>query len=313
MAIQAAAGGCFNSTFTSDGTKQSLANSIETALNSAGWTTVSGHNTTNLLMQTAQTPYPLQMNFRFKAQTNCVVISLESTDGTTIVGGNSTTAGIPLLPSNGEVWRVIANKYQFCIMVDGSPTVARRFALGCVPYVPSFITSVTNAGYLIGNAESDASTTARVSPRSVLGMAQNNCPNFQIAWNSSIWDNANNLQNATNVSQGPAFCEVPQTAGPEGGATINTFYVGPLHWPNGDLITADTWIGSALSFASGESFKRFQLWDSIIVLGSFTASGTPTTTTINSRTCQNITHSNVGTAMGGSSASFCGSVFLFTQ
>lgn len=308
MSIQAAAGGCFNSTFTASGTKQDLADNIETALLAAGWTTISGSGTSNLLMQTGTTPYGHQMNFRFKAQTNCVVISIESTDGTTIVGGNSTTAGIPLLPVNTEIWRVIANQFQFCIFVDASPTVARRFAIGSVPYVPSFLTGVAYAGLLMGNAINDSDTTSRASFRTLLGLYNNGCANYQAVYGSTIFENANSAIANANAANSPSFCEVPQTAGGGGRSTINTFYVMPYHWANGDVITCDTWIAFALSLTTTEFMKRFQLWDSIILLDGFTAGGTPTTTTIASRTCQNITDSN----FGGNTNSARGSLFLFT-
>ena len=58
MAVVLSGGPNVNATFTG-ATKQNIIDGIETQLLAAGWSTISGHLTTNLLMQTATTPQGL--------------------------------------------------------------------------------------------------------------------------------------------------------------------------------------------------------------------------------------------------------------
>src|SRR4051812_29660661 len=108
MAIAYSGSSIQNTTFTPT-SKQSLINNIETVLLAAGWTTVSGHNTTTLIMQTATTPQGLNIQFKFKDNAGtCVTFSLQNVLGTK-VGTNSTTTGGQLNPGTGLVYRMIAN------------------------------------------------------------------------------------------------------------------------------------------------------------------------------------------------------------
>lgn len=149
-----------NSTFVG-ATKQQIINGIETALLAAGWITISGSNTTNLLMQSSLSPDPqnLRMRIRIKDNgNNCTVLSLENVPGSK-VGANGTGNGIQLLPLAARGWRVIANKYQVFITSPGT-VENRTFGAFGVPYLPSFLCGkVWEAVWLQANANSDTDTT----------------------------------------------------------------------------------------------------------------------------------------------------------
>lgn len=142
-------------------TKQLIINGIETAMNSAGWITVSGSNTTNLLLRSPFSPNPqnLRLHMRVKDNgNNCAVISIENVSGSK-VGANGQFNGIQLLPAAGRGYRVLANKYQMFVMSPGSAE-CRTFGCLGLPYLPDFLCGqVYEAGWLQGNATSDTDTT----------------------------------------------------------------------------------------------------------------------------------------------------------
>ncbi len=274
-----------NSQFTSDGTKQQLTNSIETALLSAGFTTISGSGTTNLLMQSAATPYPHQMRFRFKPATNTVCISLENVSGS-IAGANGNSNGVHLLPANGQVFQVVACKYQFFIFGVGILT-ARSFAYGSVPFVPTWLTA-TDAGILMGNDFNDSNNAIAGSFRTVLN--SNNCPLFQAVWHTTLTDAGNDGQIITQpMLVLPVLARFDQaTSIPSG------FYTGPIHWPGLNTQTFDAYMCWAVT-SSSEVLIRCQLWNALTILDAFTNEAT---FTFDTHSWINITGSNVGSSTG---------------
>jgi len=183
--IRYSGGTYVNTTFVASGTKQDLANNIETALLAAGFTTVSGSGTTNLLMQSAATPFPHQMRFRFKAQNTSVTVSIENVSGS-IAGTNTTTGGVSLTPRAGNTWRVVANKYQFVIFVVGEPSVLGEFVFGCVPFVPTFLTA-TYVGILLGSKAGDNDASTYTTWRTNL-ISGSNYGSFQVVWDATKYD-----------------------------------------------------------------------------------------------------------------------------
>jgi len=285
--------GDVNTTFTNDGTKQNIINNMETALLAAGWTTISGHLTSNLLMQTHATPYPLQANFRFKDNGGTdVQISIENTAGT-IVGSNTTGNGISLHPVNTRIFRVIANPYQFCVTVPAVYVNAGTYALGGVPYVPSFLTGVTVAGVLVGNGNGDNDgNTNRCSFRvQLLQSGAASTPNFQVLWNSSVWW-------ATTANPGvPAAAASPQLVIPMSakydqiGYSLGATFLQPYRWAGLQINSCDPLMSWGLTGWSDEPQIRCQLWDATVVCDSYAGD---TISSWDSHNWLAITASNVG-------------------
>lgn len=297
-------GGDVNTTYTSDGTKQNLINAIETALLAAAWTTVSGHATTNLLMQTHSTPYPLQANFRFRDNGGTSIqITVENTSGS-VAGPGGTGNGVSLTPVNTRVFRVIANPYQFFILVPGTYNAACTFAFGGVPYVPSFVTGVTAAGLVMGNSESDGDTSTRLSWRTNLTPVTSNFTIglFQTLWNASLF-------NGTNTAPGSApACPcllVPMMANLAAIGTTTATWNQPYRWAGLQIHSGDPLICWGLTGYSDEPQIRGQLWDALVVCDAYTGDST---SSWDSHNWFAITNNNTGLAGNGAR----GTLFVVT-
>lgn len=265
MAIRYSGGTNVSSTFVGDGTKQSLINGIETILLSAGFTTVSGSGTTNLLMQSAVTPQSHQMRFRFKAATTNVILSIENVSGS-IVGGNSTVLGVPIkvTGNTGKTFRIIANKYQFCIIVVGEPDVAGEFAFGCVPWTPSFV-SATDIGFVVGNTDSDSLGGPWDCWRRAIGFTAQtfgaSYP-FQTVFDTTLLQDNDRT---TSILRRPIFVTPVFSTFISQAAVLNGFPTLPIHWPGLQVSTTDAILAWQITITS-EIMLRCQLWDALLIL-----------------------------------------------
>ena len=151
--------GRVNTTMTINA-KQDIINNLEAILLTVGWTTVSGHNTTNLLMQSRFTPpgQDLVVRARFKDNGGtCVQVTLENYSGS-LAGTSSVTAGGNLLPGTAKTYRVIANGYGFFVFTAGASAAREYVHLGTVA-LPSFLYgNITDAGFLTCNNISGINT-----------------------------------------------------------------------------------------------------------------------------------------------------------
>lgn len=244
------------------GTKQELINEIETVLLAAGWTTVSGHGTTNLLMQSAVTPpgQNLQMNLRVKGtNTNCVSISIENVVGTK-VGTNSTTGGAQLLPALSKTWLFVANKYQCCIRTP-VVSIGREFAFFGVPALPSFLQGVvTEAIHLHGNTEGDTDATLRSSFRTnPYTGASTSAPYWCGICNGNLFENISR----NNPDCGDISLWLVGQYGVYTTATVG------YRWHDGSAFVVDAVIGWGLTGVLDEWKARGILWDACCVTESY--------------------------------------------
>jgi hypothetical protein len=256
MAIQYVDANRQNTTFVPTN-KQNLIDNIETVLLAAGWTTVSGHGTTNLLMQTATTPQGLNMRFRFKDNTGtCIQISLENVSGTK-VGTNTVSTGAPLNPgASSKTYRIVANKYQ-AVIWTASPTPAREFAMLCVPFIPSFLSGViTELGFLIGNGQSDTGTSIMKTLRTGLDCVVHGTGlhgTTQALCNGNLWQWDNN---PGVVGLGALATVQPSLATGDG--------IAYYRWHDASAALYDALIGWGLTTGSDEGQWRGQLWDAMV-------------------------------------------------
>lgn len=262
MAIQYVDTNRQNTTFVPTN-KQNLIDNIETVLLAAGWTTISGHGTTTLIMQSATTPQGLNMQMKFKDNGGtCVTLSLQNVAGTK-VGTNSTTTGVQLNPgASSKTYRVVANKYQ-CFIWTASPTPAREFAAFGVPSLPSFLTGViTEAMWLQGNGISDSSATLGTALRTSLQSYTPGVGNFatqQLLVNSNLWQLD---ANANPGNQNGGFC------------LINTgMYImdnlRAYRWHDSSALLIDALMAWGLTSAVDEAKIRGQMWDAMVSSESY--------------------------------------------
>ncbi len=261
-AIQYAGGTNVNAQCTaSAGSKQELSDCIEDNLNAAGWTTISGHHTSTVLVESLITPTAaLQMRLQLTQGTNCVILK-----GRNVGNTKADTVGQFLLPAIGKVFRVVANKYQYFISTDGG-SAARSYAAGGVLYVPTF-TGITEAIWTIGNAVSDTDTnvgqvwkystslTTSVSPATQV------CNNYWTTVNGSQVTITGSSTISTNSYGGVALLG-PWTLAPMNNA--GTFY----RWFDNSAFISEPLIGWCTTGTTCEAKIMGQLWDAAIITDS---------------------------------------------
>jgi len=294
-----------NTTFTG-ASIQNIIDGIETALLSAGWTTVSGHGTTNLLMQSGLTPNPqnLQMRLRVKSNSgNCATCSIENVAGTK-TSTNSTTAGLMLNPGAAKTFRVIANKYQGFVFTS-SVNTSREFVCFGVPALPGPLQGViTECIWGSGNAISDTDTSNRDSFRVALSadgtsgnVTGNNIGNQAFILNGTLLEVNNNTFTGGGNNAGNAALRLATTAGARMVATNSSPNQtgGGVKWHDDESFIVDAIICFGISGQSDEAKARGYIWDAAIITESFTADST---TSFSDGTATqnwfNITSSNAG-------------------
>lgn len=184
MALQYAGGTRINFTFTDAGTRASLVSNLETQLAAAGWSTISGGGTGDVLMKSAVTPDGLSIRVRLldPGSGNCAQFTILNNAGTL------TSQIYFLLPGSFD-WRIVANKYQFFMFRRGAAQrVASRAVLAAgTLWVPSFVLSTMgsdlDAGWAMGNGVTDT-TTAAQTWRNMLGWNSGGTNTFRM---SSLW------------------------------------------------------------------------------------------------------------------------------
>lgn len=246
--------------------RQDIINSIETALLAAGWTTVSGHSTTNLLMQSAVTPQGFAMRVRLKDNGgNCVNFSIESTDGV-IVGDNTTNNnGGSLDPSRG-MYRIICNKYQAFVYTTPFTANNNSFVAFGVPYVPATIAAlVTRIGWMQSNSHGDSSGDYPLT-----------CFRCQLCPTNAAGFNLSNQQMMLNALFSGAYNQGGDWAQSGIGLMglqlfsenrISTGY----RWLNGQAVLYDAIIGWATTGFGNNAEGRLvgQLWDAVVASDTY--------------------------------------------
>ena len=147
-------------TFAAD-TRGDLASGLITALQGAGWSTISGSGADQVL-QSATTSAGNSICVRVydPGAGNCARVALRNAAGTLIANDCYLLAGA------GKVYNVLACKYNFFAFTAGA-SPAREFLAGGTLAIPSFLEPYVTGelGWIQGNATSDGDTTARYSFR----------------------------------------------------------------------------------------------------------------------------------------------------
>jgi len=253
-AIQYAGGTNINTTFTGD-TRTTIADGIKTAIAAAGWTTVSGVSG-NWIMQSALTPQNLQarVNLLDPGSGNCTQVIFRNVSGTKI--GNP----LWLLPAALKTFRVIANRYQFFVLVPGS-VVARDFVAGGVPALPAFLnTIITEAFWSEANSISDTDASGHTSFRNRLGHGATPAMNSLLC-NGNLWSgNTQHIGNLGLIAQGSSYTNYPSG------------YV----WHNGNYLLYDALIGWGLTLQTDPMQIRGYMYDAAVTSAVLAVDSTTT-------------------------------------
>lgn len=258
MAIQYSGGTLENSTF-SPTTRQHIVDNITTALQTAGWTAISGTpgSSGDVTMESAATPAGTKIRFRFlePGSGNCAQVTMKHSSG------SPTSQIIYCLPSN--TWRIVADQYQFFAFMTGAgnATAARGVVMGGVLYTPSFISvsSGDAVGWMQGCGSSDADSTAtRQTFRRGL--------RADAIANAAIWSGmfGSTLLESTIAVAGAVVVVILQG----GNNQADTGY----RWEDTTLLLYEPLISWATGAStSNEGRIKGQLWDAMIVSGTWTS------------------------------------------
>lgn len=274
MSIEYSGGTIVNTTYTSDGTRSGMQAWLVAQLEAAGWTVYAGSGSDITLMSVVS-PQGLSIKFRFydPGSGNCVQVTMQS-----ITPALVSNIGY-LLPTSGVTYRLIANKYQFFVFASGTAfrKTARYFLMGGVPWVASNIQAYLGAmvenGWFIYAGTSDTDTETCASFRTRVNTASGN--GF---FSSTIW--AGSLANWTTDTSPCPNLEVRR----------GSDYGGYIQFADGSLKAFEAFIGWYVA-SIGAAAIVGQLWDAIVVAGSFAGE---TTYTFDSRTYMAITDNSEG-------------------
>lgn len=222
---------------------------------------------------------------------NCIQISIENPSGTR-AGDNATSSSSAgnLLPAAAKTFRVIATKYQF--MCFTAPTsAAREFVHAGLLYVPSFLGTISDAGFMFSNSTSDTSTSICSSIRSstTLGALSPAC---QVIFNDSLFVNAS----GTGMGAQLGF---PELIVLNPASTTGFNKSAHYRWHNDAILTGDVLLSVGLSALADEAKLRGQFFDLVYIPDNVTGD---TTDTWASHNWFNITQGNAGSgtvARGG--------------
>jgi len=286
VSIQYSGGTIVNTTFTCTvGTRREIVDGIYAALNTAGWSTVSGGGTGDVLMQSVSTPDSLQIRVRLydPGSGNCAQVSIRNQAGTKI------SSAAWLLPAVGKVFRVIACRYQFFVFTPGA-SITREFVAVGVPSLPSFLVGVItgDCGWLVGNAVNDTDTATHYCLRSATGTSGKlfNSHRYSGICNGNLVDYAAGLSNAADFRLtllGPGF----MYSGPDDGGLL---------WHDDTRMVVEPVVSWGLALTTDVAKGRGLLWNAIVVQSSYDAD---TNISFDGHTWWAITHQGVGVPNSG--------------
>lgn len=281
-------GAAYSSTFTTTtGTRREIVDNMAAKLVAAGWSYQSGSGTGDVKMITATTAQGLKTVVRINdpGSGNCALFRLYNSANTVNQAG-----GCYLLPSAGKIFRIIANPYQFAVFCTNS-TTAREFIMGGTPWIPSWNSGITEAGWLHGNATTDSDTTVRGSFRTIPQVYDNAfTPGNQCAYINTTLMEGNNSNFGVAYSPGviqlAGYTALDWQSNNGTAAMMNKWY-------DGSMIVSEPLIGwcNSTTPASTDAIIVGQLWDAAL---STTLNPPDVTTTFDSHTWQNIMSSNGG-------------------
>lgn len=282
-------GSTYSSTFTTTtGTRREIVDNMAAKLVAAGWSYQSGSGTGDVKMITATIPTSSNktvVRISDPGSGNCAKFQLYNSAGTVNQAG-----GCFLLPAANKVFQFIGNAYQFCVFVKGSLD-AREFIMGGAPFIPTWNSGISEAGWIQGSAVSDTDTAARGSFRKYPMVYDNSFnPGNQCAYiNTTLMEGNNSnfsVAYAPGVIQLASYTQYMYQSN-NAGANMN-------RWYDGSMMVSEPLIGWCNSTTPGttDAVVVGQLWDAAWVS---LPQQIDTTMSYDGHTWWNIMANNVGT------------------
>lgn len=224
---------------------------------------------------------PIRVRLKDNRGTALVVtFSIENAAGS-VVGGSSGNAGGHIQMAAGITFRLVATKYHFMFMRNGAPSDARQWVWCGMPYVPTFLTSVTDVGFMFCNTDNDSrvqgSATGSVAVQSLrvcnmLTTDSNASVNWQCIYNSGINENA---ANGNTTALGSPFLLIPYPLR-NNSSIPSSVTAGSYRWAGDQINTAPVPISWGVSGTAVEAKIRGVAFDLTYIAEAYAVDSTDT-------------------------------------
>ena len=245
-------------------------------------------NTESMLLESAtqaNVTNPIRVRVKDLSLTG-IIFSVETQSGGA-VGTSSNNQGGAISPGVGVTMGIIATKYHFILFVPGLSAGASFVMCGML-YVPSFLTGITDVGYMFSNVRSNAYVQNQGSFRDGIMITPVNGVNsaFQCIWNATIFELGDNWATGAGLPT-PLITYGADLGSPK----VNMCY----RWVNSDILTSDVLVAWG-NDASSEATIRGQFFDLLYIADNFTLD---VTDTFDSHTWHNLTAPGQTAPRGG--------------
>ena len=196
----------------------------------------------------------------------CVCVSIQNSAGS-VVGTNDRYHGGSLYPQGFANFQITATQYWFyCSIVQSY--MHNDFVYTGMIYVPSFLTGITDQGFLLTNSTDSTGNFGiynNIQASTIIGTNTSNC---QFIWNSTFVEIANNAGYNASYYPGTENLLVMMSYQYQ---TVQTHY----RWQNDTIFMSDVFLchGNALNT---EGFIRGQFFDAVYVADAFALDSTDT-------------------------------------
>ena len=230
--------------------------------------------------------------------TNPIVIRLNDFGGSgilttvqnyagTLIGNLSRYYGGCLQPCTFGNFQIVATRYQFFCFTQGNQQNNRSYTHAGMLYIPSFLTGVTDEGFVFGDTIDSETNGIYNCWRNTLSFGQNSTSNCSHIWNQNLCEIGNNNTGAYNAGM------------------LTPLVLAPPYWPQNDshfrwandwFNTSDILLSCGLNTINQEGKIRGQFFDVVYIPEAFAIDST---TTFNGHTWQNLTNNQTGLPRGG--------------
>jgi hypothetical protein len=217
----------------------------------------------------------------------CVCFSIQNTAGT-LVGTNGRYNGAGIVPQTIGKYQITATQYWFYLSLAGAYT-HHDYCYAGMLYVPSFITGVTDQGFLLSNSADSDNTNVYNSFRNTPSIGTNTS-NSQWIWNTYFVEVTNNSSIGQAAYPGCPNIICYSTSSTPQAYTMN-------RWVNDNIMMSDV-LAMHGNTLTTEGLIRGQFFDMVYTECGFMLDATETFG--GSHTWVNITNSNTTGILNGS-------------
>ena len=185
----------------------------------------------------------------------CVSISIQNASGSAI-GGNSNGAGAALVPQSFADYQITATRYQFYCSITQA-YFHHDFVLAGMLYIPPFLGTLTDEGFLLSNSNDASNTNVYNSFRNTVNIGVTTS-NMQMIWNGGILD----IQNWSGA-YGSSYPGTPNVIIYQSGYYISGQT--SFRWGNDDLLISDIFLAHGISSVSSPGSVRGQFYDMVFI------------------------------------------------